>query len=49
MDRTIRQFWGKLIRHFSKVSRLQIVIWGGSFNPNLSNKITFFHNALRIE
>ena len=27
-------------------TRLQIVIWGGeAFNPNLSNKITFFHNA----
>ena len=26
----IRQFWGKLIRHFSKTStRLRIVTWGG--------------------
>ena len=25
-----RQFWGKLIRHFLKTSRLQCVIWGGA-------------------
>ena len=24
-----RQFWGKLIRHFSKVTCLQNVTWGG--------------------
>ena len=27
-----RQFWGKLIRHFSKTSGLQCVTWGGVFN-----------------
>ena len=25
-----RQFWGKLIRHFSKTSGLQFVTWGGA-------------------
>ena len=25
----IRQFWGKLIRHFSKIPGLQYVTWGG--------------------
>ena len=24
-----RQFWGKLIRHFSKTPGLQIITWGG--------------------
>ena len=42
-----RQFWGKLIRHFSKTSGLQLVTWGGAFNPNISNKITFFHYDIR--
>ncbi len=41
-----RQFWGKLIRHFSKTSSLQLVTWG-AFNPNISNKITFFHYDIR--
>ena len=27
--KTIRQFWGKLIRHFSKTSGLLNVTWGG--------------------
>ena len=44
-----RQFWGKLIRHFSKTPGLQNVTWGGAFNHNLSNKITFFHSVRRIE
>ena len=26
-----RQFWGKLIRHFSKTSGLQFVTWGGAY------------------
>ena len=40
-----RQFWGKLIRQSTQSetsTRLQKVTWGGPFNPNLSNKITFF-------
>ena len=49
----IRQFWGKLIRQSTVRNMrrpcLQIVKWGGSFNPNLSNKITFFHSVRRIE
>ena len=46
-----RQFWGKLIRHFSKskASSLQCVIWGLLFSKYLSNKITFFHSVKRIE
>ena len=51
-----RQFWGKLIRQSTrkKVKNmrrlcLQYVTWGGAFNHNLSNKITFFHNVRRIE
>ena len=28
---------------------LQYVTWGGVFNHNLSNKITFFHSVRRIE
>ena len=44
-----RQFWGKLIRHFSKTSSLQRVIWGVLFSKYLSNKITFFHSVKRIE
>ena len=31
-SKIIRQFWGKLIRHFSKTSGLQIVTWGGVLN-----------------
>ena len=26
-----RQFWGKLIRHFSKTLGLQNVTWGGAY------------------
>ena len=26
-------------------TRLQIVKWGGLFNPNLSNKVTFFSSV----
>ena len=44
-----RQFWGKLIRQSTTSICLQIVKWGGAFNPNLSNKITFFHSVRRIE
>ena len=48
-----RQFWGKLIRQSTKKNMrrlcLQYVTWGGAFNPNLSNKITFFHSVRRIE
>ena len=35
------------INHTS--ARLQYVTWGGAFNPNLSNNITFFHSVKRIE
>ena len=45
-----RQFWGKLIRHFSKTSGLQCVTWGGCLiyqNGILGNKITFFHYDIR--
>ena len=50
MKRINRQFWGKLIRHFSKTLGLQFVTWeGGQFNSKLSNKITFFSCAIRIE
>ncbi len=49
MDKINRQFQGKIIRHFSKISCLLCVTWGGRFNKYLSNKITFFHNVLRIE
>ena len=46
-----RQFWGKLIRHFSKTSGLQCVTWGGDAlnyqNGSLSNLITFFHYDIR--
>ena len=44
-----RQFWGRLIRQsekFPKTSGLQYVTWGG-VNPNISNKITFFHYDIR--
>ena len=44
-----RQFWGKLIRHFSKSSSLQCVIWGGGNLVNISNRITFFRGVRRIE
>ena len=44
-----RQFWGKLIRHFSKTSGLQCVTWGGGSLVNISNNITFFHSVKRIE
>ena len=37
-------FWGKIIRHFSKILCLQIVKW---VNPNISNKVTFFHYDIR--
>ena len=46
-----RQFWGKLIRHFSKTSGLQCVTWGGHKrclnyqNGSLNN--TFFHYDIR--
>ena len=30
----IRQFWGKLIRHFYETSGLQLVTWGG-YTPYL--------------
>ena len=40
-------FWGKIIRHFSKILCLQIVKWGGAVNPNISNKVTFFHYDIR--
>ena len=39
-----RQFWGKLIRHFSTTSGLQLVTWGGQFSSNL---VTFFHYDLK--
>ena len=50
-----RQFWGKLIRHFSKTSGLQFVTWGAvfilkhkrQFTCRLSNNITFFHYNIR--
>ena len=47
----IRQFWGKLIRHFSKTPGLQYVIWGGALyqNGSLSNLVTFFCSVKRIE
>ena len=32
-----------------KTPGLQYVTWGGALNPNLSNKITFFHCVKRIE
>ena len=41
-----RQFWGKLIRHFSKTLGL-LNVTGGRLNPNMSNKITFFHYDIR--
>ena len=48
-----RQFWGKLIRQSTGKNMilkcLQYVTWGGAFNPNLSNIITFFHSVRRIE
>ena len=43
-----RQFWGKLIRHFSKTSGLQFVTWGGGLNyQNGSLNNTFFHYDIR--
>ncbi len=42
-------FWGKIIRHFSKILCLQCVIWGGGALVNISNRITFFHSVKRIE
>ena len=50
-DKIIRQFWGKLIRHFSKVgNNLQIVTWGGGCLTNQNGSLaTFFHNVRRIE
>ena len=46
-----RQFWGKIIRQSTGkgmcTSCLQIVKWGGAFNPNLSNKVTFFRYDIR--
>ena len=44
-----RQFWGKLIRHFSKTPGLLKVTWGGGSLVNISNRITFFHGVKRIE
>lgn len=46
----IRQFWGKLIRHFYETSSLQLVTWGRGYsllNSYLRNKITFFHHGIR--
>ena len=40
-------YQGKINRHFSKVTCLQNVTWRGAFNPNISNKITFFHYDIR--
>ena len=44
-----RQFWGKLIRQSTKKicqhPFTNSYLGGGAFNPNLSNKITFFHNV----
>ena len=46
-----RQFWGKLIRHFSKTLGSQYVTWGGVCldyqNGSLSNLVTFFHYDIR--
>ena len=43
-----RQFWGKLIRHFSKTLGLQYVTWGGQLNyQNGSLNNTFFHYDIR--
>ena len=45
-----RQFWGKLIRHFSKIgNNLQIVIWGGCLTRENGSLATFFHSVRRIE
>ena len=40
-------FWGKIIRHFSKIPCLQFVTWGGVLSKYISNKITFFHYDIR--
>ena len=45
----IRQFWDKLIRHFSKFFRSLNVTWGGLNYQNGSLNNTFFHSAIRIE
>ena len=42
-----RQFWGKLICHFSKTSGLQYVT-GGCLNYQNGSLVTFFHNVRRI-
>ena len=46
-----RQFLGKLIRQSTKWEEnvYNMLPGGGLFNPNLSNKITFFHSVKRIE
>ena len=47
----IRHFWGKLIRQSTVNLKLAPVYkrlpGGGAFNPNISNKITFFHYDIR--
>ena len=42
-------YQGKIIRHFSKVTGLQCVTWGGGSLVNISNNITFFYSVKRIE
>ena len=44
-----RQFWGKLIRHFSKTPGLQIITWGGRLTRENGSLTTFFHSVRRIE
>jgi len=41
----MKTYFKELVYKICASARLQIVIWGGQFNPNLSNKITFFHNV----
>ena len=38
---------GKTNRQSLKTPGLQFVTPGGAFNPNISNKITFFHYDIR--
>ena len=46
-------FWGKIIRQstviFLKFRVYKMLSGGGQFSSNLSNKITFFYSARRIE
>ena len=41
----IRQSTRKKVKNMEKIC-LQFVTWG-AFNPNISNKITFFHYDIR--